>query len=83
VHDSVLRPLTTLVLYQFAGEVLARGLGLPLPGPVLGLLILLGPLMLRGSLDEATRQTSGVLLRHPSLPFVPAGAGVVPPLAGS
>lgn len=77
MHDSVLRPLTTLILCQFVGEVVARGLDLPLPGPVLGLLILLGLLALRSGPDEAMRQTSGGLLRHLSLLFVPAGVGVV------
>ncbi len=73
----MLRPLTTLVLCQFAGEVLARGLDLPLPGPVVGLLILLGLLVWRGGPDQAMRDTSGGLLRHLSLLFVPAGVGVV------
>ena len=73
----MLRPLTTLILCQFVGEVIARALGLPLPGPVLGLLLLLALLTLRGGPDEAMRSTSTGLLRHLSLLFVPAGVGVV------
>ena len=73
----MLRALTTLVLCQLAGEVAARALGLPLPGPVIGLLLLLGLLQLRGGPDEAMRTTSEGLLRHLSLLFVPAGVGVV------
>ncbi len=73
----MLRPLTTLILCQFVGEVVARALGLPLPGPVLGLLLLLGLLMVRGGPDDAMRTTSNGLLRHLSLLFVPAGVGVV------
>ena len=73
----MLRALTTLILCQFVGEVVARALGLPLPGPVLGLLLLLGLLVLRGGPDEAMRSTSTGLLRHLSLLFVPAGVGVV------
>ena len=38
----MLRALTILVLCQFAGEVTARAAGLTMPGPVLGLLLLLG-----------------------------------------
>ena len=30
--------LTQLLVFQLAGEVVARGLGLPVPGPVLGML---------------------------------------------
>ena len=73
----MLRPLTTLILCQFAGEVLARALDLPLPGPVLGLLILLSLLAWGGGPDQAMTDTSGGLLRHLSLLFVPAGVGVV------
>jgi len=77
VGTRVLRPLTTLILCQFVGEVLARGLELPLPGPVVGLLILLGLLAWRGGPDQVMKDTSGGLLRHLSLLFVPAGVGVV------
>ena len=73
----MLQPLTTLVVCQFIGEVAARALGLPLPGPVLGLLLLLALLIERGGPDEAMRTASGGLLRHLSLLFVPAGVGVM------
>jgi len=73
----VLRALTILVLCQFAGEVVARATGLTMPGPVLGLLLLLGILALRGGPDETMRATTTGLLRHLSLLFVPAGVGVI------
>lgn len=73
----MLRSLTTLLLCQFAGEVVARALDLPLPGPVIGLVLLLGLLVVRRGPDEAMRSTSNGLLRHLSLLFVPAGVGVV------
>jgi len=73
----VVGALTTLVLCQFAGEVAARGLGLPFPGPVIGLVLLLLLLALRGGPSEEMRTTSNGLLRHLSLLFVPAGVGVV------
>ena len=73
----MLRPLTTLLLCQFVGEVVAHALDLPLPGPVIGLLLLLGLLVVRRGPDEAMRSTSNGLLRHLSLLFVPAGVGVV------
>ena len=73
----MLRALTVLVLCQFVGEVIARGVGLPLPGPVLGLILLLVILIFRGGPDEALRGTSNGLLRHLSLLFVPAGVGIV------
>jgi holin-like protein len=73
----VLRALTLLILCQFIGEVVARAAGLTMPGPVLGLLLLLGILAVRGGPDEAMRSTSIGLLRHLSLLFVPAGVGVI------
>ncbi len=73
----MLRSLTVLILCQFAGEVAARSLGLPLPGPVLGLLLLLAILIARGGPDEPLRETSNGLLRYLSLLFVPAGVGIV------
>ncbi len=73
----MLRALTVLVLCQFAGEVIARGVGLPLPGPVVGLLLLLGILIARGGPTDDLRDTSNGLLRHLSLLFVPAGVGIV------
>ena len=73
----MLRALTALVLCQFCGEVIARGLGIPLPGPVVGLVLLLLVLIVRRGPDEALRDTSNGLLRHLSLLFVPAGVGIV------
>jgi holin-like protein len=73
----VLRALTILVLCQFAGEVIARATGLTVPGPVLGLLLLLGILMVRGGPDEPVRTTANGLLRHLSLLFVPADVGII------
>jgi holin-like protein len=40
--------LTLLLLCQLVGEILARGLALPLPGPVIGMALLLVVLVLRG-----------------------------------
>jgi putative effector of murein hydrolase LrgA (UPF0299 family) len=74
------------LLCQLAGEVIVRGFGLPMPGPVLGLLFLLLLLLARdrfAALARGPLQQSGVenasrgLLSHLSLMFVPAGVGVV------
>lgn len=73
----MLRTLTILIACQFIGEVIARAGDLPLPGPVIGLVLLLGWLVFRGGPDEEMRTTSSGLLRHLLLLFVPAGAGIV------
>ncbi len=73
----MLRALTVLIGCQFVGEVIGRAAGLPLPGPVIGLLLLLVVLIVRDGPDDPLRDTSNALLRHLSLLFVPAGVGVI------
>ena len=78
--------LSVLLTCQLIGEVLARGLGVPVPGPVLGLIILLMALMARRGLaalmpaevnDGTLEAAAKALLAHLSLLFVPAGVGVI------
>lgn len=69
--------LTQLLLCQLIGEVVTRGLALPVPGPVLGMALMFLVLAVRGGPDAELRQTSSTLLQHLSLLFVPAGAGVI------
>lgn len=69
--------LTLLLVFQLAGEVIARALGLPIPGPVIGMALLFLALLLRGGPGDDLRRTSGQLLQHLSLLFVPAGTGIV------
>lgn len=73
----MIRALTLLLLCQLAGTVAARGLALPVPGPVLGLVLLLGLLAARPRLADAVRPTIMGLLGVMSLLFVPAGVGIV------
>ena len=61
---------------QLAGELLARALHLPLPGPVLGIGLVLALLALRWG-QGMIAAASDVLLGHLSLLFVPVGVGVV------
>lgn len=70
--------LTTLLLCQLAGEVLVRALHLPVPGPVLGMVMLFAGLVLRGrETPAALGAAADALLGHLGLLFVPAGVGVV------
>lgn len=70
--------LAALLVCQLAGEVAARALGLPVPGPVIGMVLLFAALMLRGreAPKDLTRTADG-LLGNLGLLFVPAGVGVV------
>ncbi len=71
-----LRGLTLLLLCQCAGEAVSRLLGVPLPGPVLGLLMLLA-LLSWPACREAVEAAAQPLLTHLSLLFVPVGVGVI------
>ena len=69
--------LTVLLGCQLVGEVIARAAGLPLPGPVIGLLLLLLILSVRGSVPVSLRGVSQGLLGQLGFLFVPAGVGII------
>lgn len=73
----MLSALTQLLIFQLVGEVIARGLDLPIPGPVIGMLLLFLALSLRGGPGDDLQTTSQTLLQHLSLLFVPAGTGIM------
>ncbi len=73
----MLPSLTALLLCQLIGEALVRFLGLPVPGPVVGLVLLFSFLALRRSVPDSLNRTATGLLHHLSLLFVPAGVGVL------
>ena len=66
-----------LLVLQWVGEVLVQALGLPLPGALVGALLLLVGLLLLGCLPKALEQTSGALLQNLMLLFIPIVAGVM------
>lgn len=73
----MLNGLTLLLTYQLLGELLARLLGLPLPGPVVGLVLLFASLVALGRVPEGLRSAANGLLRYLALLFVPAGVGIM------
>jgi holin-like protein len=73
---NALRGMGWLLALQSLGELLSRGLGLPFPGPVVGMLLLL--LALRWAVvREPVAACADSLLQHLSLLFVPVGVGVM------
>jgi holin-like protein len=73
----MIQAIAILLIYQLIGETLTFGFGLPIPGPVIGMALLLGTLALRPSLLVTIKSTGTTLLSHLSLLFVPAGVGVM------
>ncbi len=73
----MLLALFSLLLFQLIGEVIARGFGLPVPGPVIGFVLLAGALAAWPALRREVDPVASGLLRHLSLLFVPAAVGVI------
>ncbi|MFN7346558.1 MAG: CidA/LrgA family protein [Betaproteobacteria bacterium] len=77
MQNTLLQTFATLLVFQTIGEVMSYALRLPVPGPVIGMVLMLLYLRLRPRSLEAMRETSLGLLQHLSLLFVPAGVGVM------
>ena len=73
----MLGALTILLVFQLVGEIISHGLGLPIPGPVIGFILLLLALLVRRGVPDELRSTATGMLQHFSLMFVPAGVGVM------
>ena len=73
----MVRGLTLLLLFQLCGEVLSRGLDLPIPGNVMGMGLLLLGLMTRLVDVKWLEEAADILLSNMALFFVPAGVGVM------
>ena len=65
-----------LLAMQSLGEVLSRGFGMPFPGPVIGMLLLLAALRLP-AIRAPVAACANFLLSHLALLFVPVGVGVM------
>jgi putative effector of murein hydrolase LrgA (UPF0299 family) len=73
---NALRGFAWLLVLQSAGELLAHALHLPFPGPVVGLVLLLGALRFE-IVRTPVAACADFLLAHLSLLFVPVGVGVM------
>lgn len=69
--------LLLVLLFQLLGELSVVSLGLPLPGPVFGMLLLLLVLLNRKQVPAPLRNVADALLANLALLFVPAGVGLV------
>ncbi len=73
----MIHALLAILAAQLAGETLSRSLGLPIPGPVLGMVAMVAALRLIPRFAQLMRLVAQGILGHMSLLFVPAGVGVV------
>lgn len=73
--------LSVILGFQLVGEVLSRWALPVLPGPVIGMVLLLAAMVAHPPLADRLRSVAQGILAHLSLLFVPAGVGVVGHLA--
>jgi holin-like protein len=67
-----------LLACQLIGQFLVDAVDLPVPGPVVGMVLLLVVLLVRRpALDSGTVRAADALLRHLQLLFIPAGVGLI------
>src|SRR5215471_16229406 len=74
------RPLSTiflLIVLQLIGESIVQVSGLPVPGAIIGLILLYVILAFKGGVSDEMSRTSGFLLQNLGVLFVPAGVGVI------
>jgi holin-like protein len=69
--------LAVLLMFQFMGELIRAVTGLPVPGPVIGMVLLLIALLAKLPIPAGVHATSRKFLAYLGLLFVPAGAGIV------
>jgi holin-like protein len=65
-----------LLLFQLAGEALAHIAHVSIPGPIIGLLLMLLWVRLGGKVGEPAAQVARGLLANLGLMFVPVAAGI-------
>jgi holin-like protein len=73
----MLNYLTLVFSCQLAGEMMVTALRIPLPGPVLGMVLLFVFLSWKGGVPQELARIGDALLSSLSLLFVPAGVGVM------
>ncbi|SDS17492.1 CidA/LrgA family protein [Pseudomonas fuscovaginae UPB0736] len=73
----LLRGLTWLVLFQLLGTAINHLCVSVLPGPIIGLLLLLAFLLIRGEVGAPLNEAASSLLRYLPLLLVPPAVGVM------
>jgi holin-like protein len=73
----MINTFATLLVFQTLGEGLAYAFSLPVPGPVIGMLLLFCFLLVRRDAALKLAPITIEFLKHLSLLFVPAGVGVM------
>jgi holin-like protein len=73
----MIQGLFQILLFQAFGELLSKFVMASIPGPVIGLLLLLAFLGWRGQVPPKIAQVGETILQHLGLLFIPASVGVM------
>ena len=73
----MLRAYLALLGCQAAGEIIHQASGIPLSGPIIGMIVLLAALTVRGGASDEFCRSGQITLGYLSLFFVPPGVGVI------
>ncbi len=74
---KIFKQLLIILAINFIGELLQKGLDIPVPGSIIGLFILLACLLSGIIKEEQIADTANFLLENMPFFFVPAGVGVM------
>jgi len=74
---KILKELTIILFITFLGEILSKILSLPLPGTVVGMLLLLACLITKIIKVDSLKITSNYMLDNLAFFFLPAGVGII------
>lgn len=73
----MVRPFLVLLICQLAGSAIASVARVSIPGPVIGMALLLAVLLSVPRLYNQIQSLAHVLIRHMAILFIPAGVGVM------
>jgi holin-like protein len=74
---GLLAAFAVLVGLDMAGAAMARALRVPVPGTVVGLLVLFGGLLVLGRVPGPLEKVAALLFDHLNLLYIPAAVGVM------
>lgn len=73
----MINTFATLLIFQTLGEGLSYALSLPVPGPVIGMVLLFCFLLVKSDAAAKLAPVTQEFLKHLSLLFIPAGVGIM------
>lgn len=73
----MLNGFITLIAYAFVGDIISTIFDLPIPGSIIGMILLLATFALRKKINQSVDNVSQGLISYIGLLFVPAGVGII------